>query len=711
MSEKNEILVKNESDDSNFFYQDYNKDEQNDSSIFNDSLSELTTIPTPDGSSISVCLRTGNKILFCSGKFFCIENTTGQIDKKRENIGIVCTCHTCGVKIKGSLKVSSNFLSHLKIRHPDVYKQFLKQKQESSNSGTRVIKRSERSLSSHRSSPYPHNIVVGNFLQQQEQLRRNIIKFLITTNQSLTLVKDPNFLKLFEFMEFCVELQTPEYYEQFIKEECKYKQLELANYFHHSSVNVCLTSDNWTYGEYKYLALSCHWIDEQYQRQAIHLACISCHISEEKSLHELENDVWLRYGFQKDKIVNIVTENIRNYTKDFEEFGVRKNSLCVNPLELSEDCLLFKQMQEDLKLSTHSYETAHNIMQLDILTLNKIWSTGLMQLLDEKTKDLHLKCMKKCCIIWEAILNKQFKDNFESNLFASLVPPSFLSITSLYNSLKLLIQNKNQLSDICHFLKQPTITHNEIDYLEDLLDIFEPLHAAFEFLDKKENNFYGCFLPTLVTLKWKLTRLFNNNKLKYLQDVLAKLKEQLLIEFKPYYELNDTKSDAIIAAITYPPVKTRFLMGLQETVLRFNFQARNLLLKYGNLYHVVDNDHDVNVQQNNAQNSMDNVTTATGFFDFGDGTENVVEVSQLPNSLKLEIDAYLADTDDTLISLQKYPTIKRMFYRYNTCIPSPSSVLRLFPVYKILKNFIFRSIKNEQFQNLLFYQNHLLDEL
>ncbi|XP_065369525.1 uncharacterized protein LOC135961833 [Calliphora vicina] len=713
MSCNEEFQVKNEYDDSNFssYYQDYKDDEQSDPSYANESLGVLTTIKTPHGDNISVYLRLGNRILFCSGKYFYIEHTTAQTDHQKEYTGIVSTCHTCGVRIKGSLKVSSNFICHLKARHPEVYQEFLKQKQES-GTGTR-IKKSDKLYGGHRTSPYPaNNHLVGNILQHQEtqeQFQRNILQFLVATNQSLSLVEDVNFLKLFEFMDFPVQLKTAACYEQIIKDDCKYKQLELANFFNHSKVFVCLTSDVWSYGECKYLTLACHWIDEQYQRQTALLACKRSSSQGEQSLQTLKNDVLLPYGFQKECIVNTVTGNIQNYTTDFVEFGIQKEVLCIDSRGTTEDCTFLKQMQENLKLLHISNEDEINVVHLDVLRLNEIWIKDFTKYLDEDTKNLHRTCMEKCCTIWQVSHSKQFKKSFETILNVPVTPPNLFSLTSLYSSLKQLLLNKLQLSDICCFLKKPSFSPAELHYLEELVDVFEPLHAAFEFLDTPQNHFYGCFLPTLVTLKWKLTRLFNSKKLKYLQDLLTKLKQQLLTEFKSYYELNDTKSEAIVAAITYPPVKTRFLMGLQDSVLCFNFQARNLLLKYGKDYHIVEeNQTDNQAVLNNQQYSMDNITTATDFFDFGDGTEKSAEDSQLPNSLKLEIDAYLADIDNTLMSLQKYPTIKRLFFRYNTCIPSPSIVLRLFPLHNILRNSLLTASTHEQFENSIFYQSHIL---
>lgn len=340
---------------------------------------------------------------------------TAYTEHQKEYTGIVSTCLTCGVKIKGSLKVSSNFICHLKARHPEVYQEFLKQKEES-GPGTR-IRKTDKFHGINRSSPYPPPNrpiiatppmgtppmaiapIIGNILPQpdtQVQFQRNVLKFLIATNQSLSLVEDPSFHKLFEFMGFPTQFKSPEYYAQIIKDDCKYKQLELANFFNQNGIYVCLSTDIWSYGECKYLALVAHWIDEQYQRKTSLLACIRSDIhNNEKTLQTLQNEVWLRYGFKRDSIVNKVIENIQNYSLDFKEFGIRQNVLCMDSWELTEDGTLLKHMQENLKLLQLNDENDINVQQLDILKLNKMWSIGFMEHLDEETKQLHLGCMEK----------------------------------------------------------------------------------------------------------------------------------------------------------------------------------------------------------------------------------------------------------------------------------------------------------------------------
>lgn len=199
----------------------------------------------------------------------------------------------------------------------------------------------------------------------------------------------------------------------------------------------------------------------------------------------------------------------------------------------------------------------------------------------------------------------------------SLLSPNMLSFVSIFTSLKQLLLHKDQLLHICRVFNIVQFTSTELEYLEELVEVNEPMLAAFDFLDMPQNNFYGCFLPTLVTLKVKITKLINSKHLKHLGSSLLCLKESLLIEFSPYYELNDTVADGILAAITYPPVKTRFLMGLQDSPAYYNFQPRNFLLRYGKDYFTnLGTQVDFNATSSHAENS----NVSLDFFDFGDVT-------------------------------------------------------------------------------------------
>lgn len=310
-----------------------------------------------------------------------------ETDHQKEHTGIVATCSTCGVQIRGSLRVSSNFISHLKRHHPQLYQDFLKQKEFSHGAATR------KSSTSQRTSPYPpKGQITGNILKpdNKDKFQHNVLQFLIATNQPLSLVDDVYFLRLFGFNS---NSRKSSQYAEMITDECKYKQLELANFFSNSKQFIGLTADAWTFGNCKYIAVSSHWIDEHYQRQSALLACVRSPIKVGKNLDAMLSDIMLRFGLCKDYIVRIVTQNIQNYTLDLMEAGVHREVLSFDYFNQRNDLPDLKQ--ENFELLHIENNTELDFYQLDFLELIKIWSSGLTTHIDEETKHVHRNIMEK----------------------------------------------------------------------------------------------------------------------------------------------------------------------------------------------------------------------------------------------------------------------------------------------------------------------------
>jgi len=64
--------------------------------------------------------------------------------------------------------------------------------------------------------------------------------------------------------------------------------------------------------------------------------------------------------------------------------------------------------------------------------------------------------------------------------------------------------------------------------------------------------------------------------------------------------------------------------------------------------------------------------TDDDFFDF------MQEPNSSHDSVNSEVDTFFSDPRRELSSLQKYPTVKRLFLQYNTPLPSSAPVERLF---------------------------------
>lgn len=73
---------------------------------------------------------------------------------------------------------------------------------------------------------------------------------------------------------------------------------------------------------------------------------------------------------------------------------------------------------------------------------------------------------------------------------------------------------------------------------------------------------------------------------------------------------------------------------------------------------------------------------------------------------------YLNDPDIQLLSLNKYPTIRTLFYRYNTCLPSPSApVERLFSFVEIINASRRSNLSDTIFENWVLLEANYLNRL
>ena len=121
--------------------------------------------------------------------------------------------------------------------------------------------------------------------------------------------------------------------------------------------------------------------------------------------------------------------------------------------------------------------------------------------------------------------------------------------------------------------------------------------------------------------------------------------------------------DLIVAAVTLPHIRLRWCSDdamkdrakslLRREMSRFTSAALNVYVESGS----------------EEQSEME---TDDEFFGFSrDQTASTIGLQQ-------ECDMYLSDESKTLDMLKKFPTVKEVFLRYNTGIPSSAPVERLF---------------------------------
>lgn len=71
-----------------------------------------------------------------------------------------------------------------------------------------------------------------------------------------------------------------------------------------------------------------------------------------------------------------------------------------------------------------------------------------------------------------------------------------------------------------------------------------------------------------------------------------------------------------------------------------------------------------------------------------------------------ELDLFLNDNDRDLISLNKYPRIKDLFFRFITALPSSAPVERLFSAGPLVLTIRRNRLSDELFETLLILKVH-----
>lgn len=69
-----------------------------------------------------------------------------------------------------------------------------------------------------------------------------------------------------------------------------------------------------------------------------------------------------------------------------------------------------------------------------------------------------------------------------------------------------------------------------------------------------------------------------------------------------------------------------------------------------------------------------------------------------------ELDLFLADDSTDVLSLLKYPTLKKMFRKYNTALPSSASAERLFRVAGKIFQPCRSLLSDEPFEKMIFFK-------
>ena len=237
----------------------------------------------------------------------------------------------------------------------------------------------------------------------------------------------------------------------------------------------------------------------------------------------------------------------------------------------------------------------------------------------------------------------------------------------MFDALKTIFLLKEKILIYVRETKIKSLTESDFEYIEEYLHCMAPLAKAIDFLQREKNCFYGILLLKLISLRNKMT-LLKTESLKYCRPIVNIVIQKLNERFLNYCNVEGEGKNAAIAALTHLEMKKRW----------FSLVFSEMQTKIENLIFEAAETEETPVSVPNHDEDI------IMFDDFSDGIsgpncstfESVLAAS---SSHKAEVMNYLSQpcTKNYLI-LHQYPTVKKLFLKYNTPLPSSAPVERLF---------------------------------
>lgn len=508
------------------------------------------------------------------GKFFKIQTINGN--------KVVAKCLKCAPakSISGCLNATSNFVTHLSRVHPSLVSKYEEHKNAADQS-----KRQKRKISDDErpGGSTDHNrkqLKIAHCRQQvvpQEKVDKLIMNFIVGDMCSLRMVETQEFKDLVIGLAPNSTVMTRKTLSRRLTEQHGIVLEKLKNKLALTTY-VCATADAWSADGRGYLGVTAHWIDcDTLVRHSAALACRRLRGSHTYDvLADVLNQIFADFGLnsQSGKLICCITDNGSNFTKAFREFGLEYGNddsgesdeedgdniteeLKNMPISIQAALNAEPENNSFIYLPPHHPCTAH--------TLSLIAVTDSQNALKDNAafKRIHNSTLAKCSAIWNAcsrsLRNCEAVDGIVGRRLTKPCPTRW---NSLYDSLTVLQTIRADIKTICQTVGVAIFKDQELDFIDEYLTVLRPIAMALDRLqgDKMESmSFMGALLPTLITVHQKLTDLTHSTSLVYCKPLANAVLNGVQCRFGHLISMDLSANDYIIAAVSHPFFKLRWV--------------------------------------------------------------------------------------------------------------------------------------------------------
>ncbi|XP_057339645.1 zinc finger BED domain-containing protein 4-like [Microplitis mediator] len=697
-TEKNSNDISDDDDDN-----DDDNDDNNSGSSQNHDLSNTDGNDANDNT-----MSEQEKFLNAIKNSACLDGKFFKVDMELSSFNSVhAICNFCDPpkKFKGSMQVTSNFIKHLKTKHSKSHEEYQKYA-DMKRKGLKVIIDKKRWKCKFNQDLYEKNIT------------NVVLKFMLP----FRIVEDPTFRKIFDDFEFTKGTNQLKHLTRFTlakKVNQRYKELmaEVRNKLLLLITDggyVCTTADMWSSNQRRYLGVTVSWIEPKtYTRKSAAIACRrfpGTHSFD--AIAKLLSGIHESFGLSVDSIQATVTDNASNFSKAFKEFGV--GSYDDTSLDVSEKNDGNADEDDDIGINEIDKSDPDKIVKSDDTfgsyckhklprhvkcashTLNLIASEDVTKAInnDKRLKRQHKNVMDKCSSLWKLLRSPKIHERLKSTLGISLRRPVVTRWNSTYDCLKQVISIKDKLiNEDFGELKEP-LCKVDFEYLEEFLMCSTPLALAIDKL-QADQCYYGCLLPQLVSVQNDMNDLLLGEKLRFCHTIVVTTIKSIERRFQNQFDFSLADNQALIAAISHPLFKGQWLASFPPDVQKL---AHEKFSETVSKEASIDTSIDV----------IDNGDADNQKLNFGNRGALVREfkVSSSQGQTAAEVDCFLKSSKFRFSILDDYPTIRQVFLKFNTPLPSSAPVERLFSHATMMNLPKYNRLSDEHFeQRVLFKAN------
>jgi hypothetical protein len=414
-------------------------------------------------------------------------------------------------------------------------------------------------------------------------------------------------------------------------------------------------------------------------------------------LETIHSDLGISYR----KIVATVTDNASNFVKCFKEFGFTCPDLDgedQQPDQTQEESEDMDADEEEVSLiefpdSPDEHTTKlPNHLRCASHTLNLVATTDAAKGLKAPgLSKINHATMGKCSALWAAAGKPKSAEIVKRVIGKQLRYPCPTRWNSMYDSVLQIQQLGKKVNNLMQELKLPAFKENELEFMGEYLLVMKPIAVALDKLQGEQNCYYGCVIPTLLVINDQLSDLTNDElnelRLRYCMPLLNAVVSGYERRFQKFLDLDPEITDSILACVSHPYFKLRWVPLLKGR------NAEDLKAELQNTLQTAVRKFAATVVESEEKGSE---SPDDDFYKSLEGSSKTPH-----NTEDLEVLNYFQDTSKSLSCLERYPSVRRIFMRYNTALPSSAAVERLFSFAGMVHNPKRTRLSDAKFEQLV----------